>query len=119
MSTKIGRRELPNGEVFVPNCPECTAKAEKTNWPGRLHQAGQPMCRVDMFHEADCPLLPQILAEHPGFAAAPAECNLCEDCTPMFWWEMLSGSTTRLEIRHADDCAAQAATATAGAGAVG
>lgn len=105
-------RELPNGEVSVPTCPECTAKEHIWDWPGRRHQAGQPMCRVDIFHEADCPLLPHLVAQAPGVAAASAEDNLCDHCIPMFWWDMLSGSTTRFELRHADDCCtAQSSTA--------
>jgi hypothetical protein len=63
MSTRIPRRELPNGKIWVPCCPECTAIAEHWGWPnwcpdkGGVHEPGQPMWRDDTFHEADCPHL--------------------------------------------------------------
>jgi hypothetical protein len=109
MSTKPPSRELPDGKVWVPSCPECTAITETWHWlnwcplRGGVHKAGQLMLRQDTFHEADCPLLAGL---EPGFVAAPTECKLCEDCIPMLWWDVLPGNKDRLEIRHADDCCA-------------
>jgi hypothetical protein len=110
MSTKIPRRELPNGKIWVPCCPECTAISEHTCWPkwcpreGGAHQAGQIMWRDDTFHEVDCPLLPA----ESGFAPL-AGLSFCDRCTPILWFDALPGNITRLELRHADDCHAAAA----------
>lgn len=115
MSTKIPRRELPNGKIWVPCCPECTAISEHWDWPNRcpnkggVHKPGQPMLRIDTFHEPDCPHLRDF---EPGFAPLVGG-HACDRCDPILWWDVLPGNITRLELRHADNCHAEAATAAA------
>ena len=70
------------------------------------------MCRIDRFHEADCP---HLLDFESGFAVLTGlleeSVTLCDRCDPILWWDVLPGNVTRFELRHADDCCAESATA--------
>jgi hypothetical protein len=90
-------------------CDECVATSDKTGerlWVPVVHRPGQLIWRFHVHHEADCPC---VARESSGIMPWPQDPVMCNDCAPTFWWEKLPGNGVRIELYHADDCSARAA----------
>jgi hypothetical protein len=109
-------------------CDECSATSDKTSKRLRIpvsHRPGQLIWRFHIRHEADCPYVaressgispwPHGLTgvQSPNFDTVPA---ICDGCTPIMWWDKIGGDVIRIELYHADDCSARAASELAAEG---